>query len=79
VRSGRPVLAAYLERVKAQLNPHYDDVHSVGKVVLHNFLEQGKISTSFLETSFTHYRKTCQRSVYVPYCTEGEKSSVPDP
>lgn len=29
VRKDRPVLAAYMDRVKAELNPHYDDVHSL--------------------------------------------------
>ena len=30
VRAGRPILTAYLQRVKDKLNPHYDEVHSVG-------------------------------------------------
>jgi len=29
IREGRGVLSAYLDRVKADLNPHYDDVHSM--------------------------------------------------
>jgi hypothetical protein len=63
VRSGRPVLAAYLERVKAQLNPHYDDVHSVGKVVLRNFLEQGKFPQPLLRRRL-HFTGTHVRGLY---------------
>ena len=29
VKKGRPVLAEYMNRVKEDLNPHYDDVHKV--------------------------------------------------
>ena len=29
VRDGRPVLADYMDRVKAQLNPFYDEAHKV--------------------------------------------------
>jgi hypothetical protein len=51
VRAGRPVLSAYLERVKAQLNPHYDDVHSVGRF---NFI------TIFLSfKSSLHVQRIC--------------------
>jgi len=28
VKANRPILSAYMERIKADLNPHYDDVHS---------------------------------------------------
>lgn len=27
VRTNRPVLTAYMERIRLELNPHYDDVH----------------------------------------------------
>ena len=27
VRTNRPVLSAYMERIRQELNPHYDDVH----------------------------------------------------
>ena len=29
VTEGRPVLKEYMERVKSELQPHYDDVHAV--------------------------------------------------
>lgn len=29
VRKGRPILAEYMNRVKSDLNPHYDDVHKI--------------------------------------------------
>jgi hypothetical protein len=29
VRKDRPILTEYMDRVKADLNPHYDDVHKV--------------------------------------------------
>ena len=29
VRKGRPILAEYMNRVKEDLNPHYDDVHKI--------------------------------------------------
>ena len=29
VRKGRPILEEYMNRVKEDLNPHYDDVHKV--------------------------------------------------
>ena len=29
VRQGRPVLEAYMDRVKAELNPHYEEAHKV--------------------------------------------------
>ena len=28
VRQGRPDVQAYLDRVRNELNPHYDDVHN---------------------------------------------------
>ena len=29
VTEGRPVLKEYMERVKSELQPHYDDVHAI--------------------------------------------------
>ena len=29
VRTGRPILAEYMNRVKEDLNPHYDDIHKI--------------------------------------------------
>lgn len=29
VREGRPILSEYMNRIKAELNPHYDDAHKI--------------------------------------------------
>jgi glutathione S-transferase len=29
VREGRPVLTEYMNRIRAELNPHYDEVHKI--------------------------------------------------
>lgn len=44
VRTNRPILDAYMQRVKAQLNPHYDDAHKI----VYKFVEKfgGKIPGS---------------------------------
>ena len=31
---GREVLSGYMDRVKTELNPHYDEVHAVGQLYL---------------------------------------------
>jgi hypothetical protein len=34
VRQSRPVLAAYMDRIKSELNPYYDEAHKVTIVFL---------------------------------------------
>ena len=41
VRTNRPVLTAYMQRIKDELNPHYDDVHEKIYQVRDKF--QGKL------------------------------------
>ena len=41
VRTNRPVLTAYMKRIQAELNPHYDDVHEKVYQIREKF--QGKI------------------------------------
>lgn len=37
VRKGRPILEEYMNRVKADLNPHYDDAHKVVNMMVNKF------------------------------------------
>jgi len=39
VRAGHPKLAAYMDRVKQDLQPHYDDVHSIVRKTTKKYLE----------------------------------------
>ena len=43
VRKGRPILEEYMNRVKEELNPHYDDVHKVLYMMTKKF--GGKVPT----------------------------------
>merc|ERR1719166_420363 len=37
VRKGRPILEEYMNRVKGELNPHYDDAHKVVYMMVKKF------------------------------------------
>jgi len=37
VRKGRPILEAYMDRVKSELNPHYDEAHKIVHMMVRKF------------------------------------------
>ncbi len=46
VRIGRPVLADYMQRIKEELSPHYEEVHEVFYAMVRKY-EGGKIPGIF--------------------------------
>ena len=37
IRAGRPILSAYMDRVKTELSPHYEDAHKILNIMVKKF------------------------------------------